>query len=249
MNSVEISNLTKSYGNVIVLDQLMLNVEKGKVFALLGPNGSGKSTLIKILTGIIKPDYGKIYILGKSLADDSFAIKNMIGVMPESLGLFFELTIWEHLMLAGDIYGLKRSETEYRTTQLIKNLDLWEHRNTLIKSSSFGMKKKCSFAMAIIHNPQLVFLDEPFEGIDPASSKTMKEIFSILVRRKTTIFLTSHIIDTVEKIVDSFGIIKNGQIVCQMTMNDVLLQNTSISDVYFNINDRQFFGDLQWLEQ
>jgi ABC-2 type transport system ATP-binding protein len=247
MNAIEINALTKRYGQKDVLKKLDLCVKEGSLFALLGPNGSGKSTLVKTLTGIIKPDDGQAFVLGKSITENSFEIKNLTGVLPESLGLFAGLTIFEHLILSGDIYGLKRNQTLYRAEQLLKQLDLWEYRNTLASSGSFGMKKKCSLAMAIIHKPKIVFLDEPFEGIDPTSSKEIKEIFSILVKNRVTIFLTSHIIDTIEKIIDSFAIIQNGKIIYENRMSDIISEGSSLGDVYFNLIKNEVSGDLRWL--
>ena len=247
MYAIEITNLIKQYHQKEVLKVLTLNIKKGALFALLGPNGSGKSTLVKALTGIVKPESGSAYILGKSIIENSHDVKKITGVVPESLGLFTELTIWEHLILSCDVYGLDRDQTLYRAEQLLKRLDLWEYRSTLMRSGSYGMKKKCSFAMAIIHGPKVVFLDEPFEGIDPISSQAIKEILYLLVKNGVTVFLTSHIIDTVEKTVDSFAIIQDGKIVCDMSINDISATGTSLDQLYFETVGNQVDGDLKWL--
>jgi len=139
-------------------------------------------------------------------------------------------------------------ETTYRAEQLLRKLDLWKFRNMSIGTASFGMKKKCSLAMVLIHNPKVIFLDEPFEGIDPISSKVFKEIFSLLVKKGVTIFLTSHIIDTIEKIVDSFAIIQQGKIVCKMTLYEIISANSSLETIYFNLITEKGYGDLRWLE-
>jgi ABC-2 type transport system ATP-binding protein len=246
--ALQTKNLTKSFAQNTAVNNINLSLEKGTIFALLGPNGSGKSTLVKMLVGIIKPTSGDASILNKSIITDIDEIKKTIGVLPETLGLFEGLNIWEHLLLAGDVYRVPAKEAEYRAEQLLKYLDLWNSRTTKIEKSSYGMKKKCSLAMALIHNPEIVFLDEPFEGIDPISAGNIKKIFTMLAKRGATVFITSHIIDIMEKLVDSFAIISNGEIICRMNLEDVHREGLTLEETYYKYIDDNLTGDLSWLE-
>lgn len=171
MPAIEAENLTKIYGRKSIVDNLSLSVEQGDIFTLLGANGSGKSTIVKMLTGLLKPTSGDAKILGQSILAENVELKKQIGVLPESLALFESLSVWEHILLTGEVYGLAKTETVYKGEQLLKFLDLWADRFTRTEQCSFGMKKKCALALALIHSPRLVFLDEPFEGVDPVSSK------------------------------------------------------------------------------
>ena len=174
MPAIETKNLTKIYGQKSAVNNLSLSVEQGDIFTLLGPNGSGKSTTVKMLTGLLEPTSGDAQILDKSILAESIELKKQIGVLPESLALFESLSVWEHILLTGEVYGLAKTETVYRGEQLLKYLDLWEDRFARVEQCSFGMKKKCSLSLALIHNPKVAFLDEPFEGVDPISSKNIK---------------------------------------------------------------------------
>ncbi|MEW6736907.1 MAG: ABC transporter ATP-binding protein [Acidobacteriota bacterium] len=224
-----------------------LQVPKGSIFGFLGPNGSGKSTTVKMLTGLLTPTSGEVFISGLSILDSSLAIKQIIGVLPESQALFESLTIWEHLLISGQVYGLNWQETEKRSEQLLKHLDLWEGRNIFVDEASYGMKKKCSLAMALIHNPKILFLDEPFEGIDPSSSRNIKELLLLLASKGVTIFLTSHILEVVERLVECFAIIVNGQIVCCQGMAELGQSGNTLEDIYFKYVKRYPVGDLEWL--
>src|SRR3954467_8247541 len=158
---IETTNLSKSFGRLTAVDDLNLNIPRGAIFGFLGPNGAGKSTTVKMLTGILRPTAGDARISGLSIRKSPVEVKNRIGVLPEDLALFDQLTIREHLLMCGPMYGLDRKDTGERADQLLKYLDLWRGRNTYINQASSGMKKKCSLAMALLHNPRVLFLDEP----------------------------------------------------------------------------------------
>lgn len=214
---IETSGLTKNFGDFVAVNNVSLSVAKGTIFGFLGPNGSGKSTTVKMLTGILRPTSGEALIDGSSLRTAPLEIKSKIGVLPEDLALFDLLTIWEHLMMCGPIYGLTARETESRAEQLLNHLDLWLDRHIFIEQCSFGMKKKCALSMALIHNPKVVFLDEPFEGIDPVSSRSIKDLLTLMSSRGVTVFITSHILEVVERLVDSFIVIVAGEVACRFT--------------------------------
>jgi len=214
MFEIETSGLTKRFGKLAAVNNLNLQVPKGTIFGFLGPNGAGKSTTVKMLTGLLTPSDGEARIGGLSILSSPLDVKKRIGVLPEELALFDSLTIWEHLMLCGPVYGLDRKETEKRGAQLLRYLDLSQHRNAYVEQASSGMRKKCALAMSLLHNPSVLFLDEPFEGIDPVSSRNIKDLLVLLASRGATIFLTSHILEVVERLVESFAIIDAGEIVC-----------------------------------
>src|ERR1044071_9930127 len=156
---VEIRGLTRKFGDFVAVNNLHLRIPQGTIFGFLGPNGAGKSTTVKMLTGILQPSSGDALIDGLSIKTSSVEIKQKIGVLPEDLSLFDSLTIWEHLKMCGAIYRLTPRETESRAEQLLNYLDLWTDRHTFVEQSSYGMKKKCALAMALIHNPKVLFLD------------------------------------------------------------------------------------------
>src|SRR6185437_13365958 len=170
MAEIETYNLSKSFGRLPAVQNLNLHVPKGCIFGFLGPNGSGKSTTVKMLTGLLQPTTGEALIGGTSILAAPVEVKQKIGVLPEDLALFEALTIWEHLLLSGPVYGLSKDQITQRGEQLLAYLDLWSNRNTYVDEASTGMRKKCALAMALLHNPQVLFLDEPFEGIDPVTS-------------------------------------------------------------------------------
>ena len=244
---IETSGLTKKFGDFVAVNNLSLNVPKGTIFGFLGPNGSGKSTTVKMLTGILKPTSGDALIDGSSLRTAPLEIKNKIGVLPEDLALFDLLTIWEHLSMCGPIYGLTARETEARAEQLLNHLDLWFDRHTFIEQCSYGMKKKCALAMALIHNPKVVFLGDPFEGIDPVSSRTIKDLLTLMASRGVTVFITSHILEVVERLVDSFSVIVAGEVACHYTIEEITRSDHTLEDVYFRHVERREVEGFEWI--
>ncbi|HSD46356.1 MAG TPA: ABC transporter ATP-binding protein [Pyrinomonadaceae bacterium] len=244
---IELSGLTKRFGEFVAVHDLNLRVPKGVVFGFLGPNGSGKSTTVKMLTGILQPSAGDAWIDGASIRSAPLEIKQKIGVLPEDLALFDSLTIWEHLKMCGPIYGLSRAETEARAEQLLNYLDLWIDRHTFVEQASFGMRKKCALAMALLHNPKVLFLDEPFEGIDPVTSRSIKDLLIHMSEKGITIFLTSHILEVVERLVHSFALVVHGELVCTQTMEETLSSGRTLEDIYFQYVTRRPVEEFEWI--
>lgn len=244
---IELSGLTKRFGEFVAVHDLNLRVPNGVIFGFLGPNGSGKSTTVKMLTGILQPTAGDAWIDGASIRRAPLEIKQKIGVLPEDLALFDSLTIWEHLKMCGPIYGLSRAETESRGEQLLSYLDLWSDRHTFVEQASFGMRKKCALAMALLHNPKVLFLDEPFEGIDPATSRSIKDLLLHMSGKGITVFLTSHILEVVERLVHSFGIVVHGELVCTQTMEETLRSGRTLEDMYFQYVTRRPVEEFEWI--
>jgi ABC-2 type transport system ATP-binding protein len=240
---IEARGLTKRFGDFEAVKNLTLSVPAGTIYGFLGPNGSGKSTTVKMMTGLLQPSEGDVSINGLSITGQPLEAKRIIGVLPEGNALFHSLSIWEHLMLCGSIHGIPREETEARAQQLLEILDLWTQRDTYSDQTSFGMGKKCSLAMAVLHNPKVLFLDEPFEGIDPVSSRNIKDLLLLLVQRGVTIFLTSHILEIAEQLIQNFAIIVNGEIACQQSM----AETENLEELYFRFVERAPLGDLTWI--
>src|SRR5215475_10115292 len=244
---IEARGLTKQFGSFTAVRDLNLRVPRGTIFGFLGPNGSGKSTTVKLLTGLLAPTTGEILITGEPVAVENVALKRKIGVLPEDDALFRALTIWEHLEMSGPLYGLNPEETEARATQLLRHLDLWRERGTYVEQASFGMRKKCALAMALLHNPRVLFLDEPFEGIDPGSSRNIKDLLLALAARGVAVFLTSHILEIVEGLVERFAIIVKGEVVCCQTVAELAPSGTTLEQLYLGYAGKPDAGNLAWL--
>ncbi len=247
MFEIEAVGLTKKFGDFCAVRDLSLKVRKGSIFGFLGPNGSGKSTTVKMLTGLLRPTAGDALVGGKSVLTSGVEVKRGVGVLPEDSALFKSLSIWEHLLLCGPLYGLSRAETERRAGQLLKYLDVWAERHTYVEQASYGMKKKCALAMAVLHNPGTLFLDEPFEGIDPASSRDIKDLLLTLSGKGVTVFLTSHILDVVERLVHDFAIIVRGEVMCRQTVGEMAASGLTLEDVYFKHVGRRKAEALEWV--
>lgn len=228
---IETDKLTKRYESVVAVDELDLRVESGSFFGFLGPNGAGKSTTIKMLTGIVGPTLGTARLLGYELRRNPLQIKRRIGVMPEELCLFENLSASEYLHFVGRMYHLPRDTTASRSAELLALLGLDDTGKTLTLEFSHGMKKKLALAAALIHDPDLLFLDEPFEGIDAIASRTIRHVLERIVARGATVFLTSHILDIVEKLCSHVAIINKGKVVWQGRLEEIAL-GTSLEDLF-----------------
>jgi ABC-2 type transport system ATP-binding protein len=214
-DAIRISGLVKKYGTVMAVEDLTLNVPKGTMFGFLGPNGSGKSTTIGCLTGLLDPTAGEIEILGQPFTAESAGLKRRMGVMPETLGLFDPLYAHEFLAFVARMFGLDEATTRKRVTELLAALELTDTSKTLADFST-GMRKRVAFAAAVIHSPEVLFLDEPFESIDPAGVSLMKQWLRRFTEQGRTVFITSHVLETVERVCQQVAIItRPGKLVWQ----------------------------------
>jgi len=212
-DAIRIENLVKRYGAVTAVENLSLSVPAGAMFGFLGPNGSGKSTTIGCLTGLLDPTSGAIEILGQRFTPENVDVKRRIGVMPETLGLFEPLYAHEFLAFIGRMFGLDEATTRKRVAELLAALELTDSGKPL-SAYSTGMRKRVAFAAAVIHSPQVLFLDEPFESIDPAGVALMKQWLRRFTEQGRTVFITSHVLDTVERLCDHVAIVtKPGKLV------------------------------------
>jgi ABC-2 type transport system ATP-binding protein len=219
--AVSIENLTRRFGPLTAVDHVQLNVAPGQFFGFLGPNGAGKSTTIKMLTGLLAPTEGRIRILGLDLEENPVAVKRQIGVVPEGLALFGRLTGAEFLNFVGRMYGLDRATSAQRTTELLDFMQLSDRPKALITDYSHGMQKKLAMAAAVIHGPRVLFLDEPFEGVDAVASGTLKAMLQRMIGNGATIFLTSHVLEIVERLCTHLAIIHKGRLVAQGSLDEL----------------------------
>jgi ABC-2 type transport system ATP-binding protein len=213
--------LSRSFGNLVAVDHVNLSVEAGQFFGFLGPNGAGKSTTIRMLTGLLAASAGRIELLGMDLGRDPVEVKRQIGVVPEGLALFDRLTGSEFLNFVGRMYGLDRATASQRTNELLDFMDLADRTKTLVVDYSHGMKKKLALAAAVIHGPKILFLDEPFEGVDAVAAGTLKTMLHNMTARGATIFLTSHVLEIVERLCSHVAIIHKGRIIAQGSLDEL----------------------------
>lgn len=214
-------NLTRRFGELVAVDQVYLTVGAGQFFGFLGPNGAGKSTTIRMLTGLLQPTAGKMQILGVDLEQNPIEVKRQIGVVPEGLALFDRLTGGEFLNFAGRMYGLDRATAAQRTAELLEFMQLSDRPKTLVADYSHGMKKKLALAAAVIHAPKVLFLDEPFEGVDAIAAGTLKQMLNRMIARGVTVFLTSHVLEIVERLCSHVAIIHKGKLVAQGSLEEL----------------------------
>jgi ABC-2 type transport system ATP-binding protein len=213
--AVETRGLTRTFGSLRAVDGIDLEVPAGSFFGFLGPNGAGKSTTIKCLTGLLRPSSGSMRILGLDPLADAVTVKKRIGVVPEDLALFERLTALETLTFIAEVHGLDRAVARDRANDLLGLMDLKSAGTALVADFSHGMRKKLSLAAALLPAPRLLFLDEPFEGIDAVASRQIKDLLQSFVARGGTIFLTSHILEIVERLSTHIAVIASGRLVAQ----------------------------------
>jgi ABC-2 type transport system ATP-binding protein len=219
--AIETFGLTRRFGDFTAVQDVNLQVATGQFFGFLGPNGAGKSTTIKMLTGLLSPTSGSIGILGKDFVANSAEIKRQIGVVPEGMALFSRLTADEYLRFVGRMYGLDRTTTLNRTRELLEFMQLDGEGKKLIADFSHGMQKKLALAAAVIHGPRILFLDEPFEGVDAVAAGTLKSMLQRMIARGATVFLTSHVLEIVERLCTHVAIIHRGQLVAQGSLEEL----------------------------
>ena len=249
--AIETSSLTRDFDGFRAVDQIDLRVERGSFYGFLGPNGAGKSTTIKMLTGLMAPTAGSMRIVGQDVSDPrrALAVKRRVGVVPENLALFDNLTAREYLTFVGRMYLLPKPTIRERCEELLQLMELANEEKKLTLEFSHGMKKKLALAAALLPDPELLFLDEPFEGVDAVASRVLRDMLKRCVGRGATIFLTSHVLEIVERLCTDVGIIARGRLVHQGSM-DELRREGSLEDKFLAIvgeghHEKQ---TLSWLE-
>jgi len=250
--AVETKGLTRTFGGVPAVDRLDLRVDRGTFYGFLGPNGAGKSTTIKMLTGLLAASGGEALVLGRNMFDvkESLEAKQRIGVVPEDLALFENLTASEHLTFIGRMYLLPPATIRKRIEELLQLLGLAGDEKKLVLEYSHGMRKKLALAAALLPNPDLLFLDEPFEGVDAVTSRVIRDMLADFVRRGSTVFLTSHVLDVVEKLCTHVGIIAQGRLVEQASLDEIRQGGSLESRFLEKVGaDEAATRKLSWLDE
>jgi ABC-2 type transport system ATP-binding protein len=251
-SSIIADSLVKDYGKQRAVDAISLTVGEGEFFGFLGPNGAGKSTTIKMMTGMLKPTSGSVSVCGFEMATQPLEVKRVIGILPEENSLYERLSGREMLRFSGQMYGLDPKETERRTGDLLSVMELSADADKLIIDYSMGMKKKVALAAALIHKPRVLFLDEPFNGIDPISVRAIRDVLEQLRQHGTTIFFTSHVMEVVERLCTRIAIIQKGKLAAIGTLDELRTQSGeggALEDVFLKLVDARTkeAGNLEWL--
>lgn len=221
MEFLKVENLTKSYGNVLALQQVSFQVRKNEILAYLGPNGAGKTTTINILSGLLKRDSGEVEICGHNLDTDPIAIKRSIGVVPDESNLYPELTCTRNLDYLGELYGLHRTERRRKIEQLLTLFDLEDKARVPFRALSKGLKRRLTIAAALMHGPPILFLDEPTSGLDVLSARALRRLIVELNRQGTTVLLTTHNMAEAEELADRLIILIRGKVITSGAPDDV----------------------------
>jgi ABC-2 type transport system ATP-binding protein len=246
--AIEVRDLRKVYGAKAAVDGLTLTVPHGSFFGFLGPNGAGKTTTIRMLMGLAPPTSGSIEILGMALPLQALAIKRRIGAVPDESVLFDRLTGGEFLEFVGRMYGLERNVAAGRSRELLALFELDTDQRKLIAEYSKGMRKRVAMAAALIHRPDLLLLDEPFEGVDAVGARMMKELLTSQVRSGVTVFLTSHVLEVVERLCDTVAIIHEGRLVMQGSMAELRASSETLEDAFVRLVGADRLAEkLDWL--
>jgi len=260
--AIETHNLTRRFGDLTAVDNVTFSVAPGQFFGFLGPNGAGKSTTIKMLTGLLEPSSGSVQILGQPFTATSLEVKRQIGVVPEGMALLGRLTAPEYLRFVGRMYGLDRETTNRRTDELLEFMQLANESRKLVTDFSHGMQKKLALAAAVIHGPRVLFLDEPFEGVDAIAAGMLKSMLQGMIQRGATIFLTTHVLEIVERLCSHVAIISKGQLVANGSLEELRAgvastlpgteggQKLTLEEIFLSIvgaGDMEPAQELSWL--
>jgi ABC-2 type transport system ATP-binding protein len=210
---IEVQGLTKTFGTTVAVDNISFSVQDGEIFGFLGPNGAGKTTTTRILTGVIPSDAGTALVLGHDIRQSPVLAKQGFGVVPETSNAYTDLSAWQNLMLMGELYGLPRARAAERGSDLLGTLGLLERKDQKVQAYSKGMKQRLILAMALLHEPGLLFLDEPTGGLDVQSTRLILSLLRDLNRAGTTIFLTTHNMEEANRLCHRVGIIRSGRMV------------------------------------
>lgn len=240
---IEVKTLRKTYGSREALKGITLSIQQGEFYGLLGPNGAGKTTAISILSSILQPDGGEVIIDGHRLKDHPSAIKNIIGVVPQEIALYSELSAFDNLMFWGSLYKVPSHTLKNTINNLLDSFGLAERKHDRVASYSGGMKRRINIAVALLHQPKVLFMDEPTVGIDPQSRNLIFEVVEQLHQKGMTIVYTTHYMEEAERLCDRIGIIDNGQIIAQGTLDEIKnssLIKEAIAISFGNLSDKMY---------
>jgi len=232
---VEVKDLVKKFKGITAVDGVNFKVREGEIFGFLGPNGAGKTTTVRMLTGIIKPDHGKIRVLGYDIEKEPINAKEYLGVVPETSNAYVDLSAKQNLLLMAGLYGVDKKDADKRADELLRKFDLYERRNDKVKGFSKGMKQRLILAMALINDPRLLFLDEPTSGLDVQSSYLIREMLLKLLDDGKTIFLTTHNLEEANKLCGRVAIISHGKIAAINTPDNLkkMIKKLNLVEISF----------------
>ena len=260
--AIQTHGLTRRFGSLTAVEDVTFSVAAGQFFGFLGPNGAGKSTTIRMLTGLLEPTSGTMEILGEPFGAGATNLKRQIGVVPEGMALLGRLTAPEYLRFVGRMYGIDRDTVNQRTEELLEFMQLANERRKLITDFSHGMQKKLALAASVIHGPRVLFLDEPFEGVDAIAAGMLKTLLQGMIHRGATIFLTSHVLEIVERLCDHVAIIHQGRLVANGSLEELRAgvastlpgtdspQRLTLEEIFLNIvgaSTQEQAQELSWL--
>lgn len=249
MDAINVDDLTKYYGNLLAVDHVRFAVRQGEFFGLLGPNGAGKTTTIRMLTGLLKPTDGTVHIMGINVVKNPVDVKRQIGVISETANPYLEMSAWDNLMFAGKIHEIPKDKREDSAENLLKLLGIYDRRDEKVEKFSKGLRKRVTIAIALIHDPPLLFLDEPSAGLDVQSARMIREFLRKLNERGITIFLTTHYIEEADVLCDRVGIIESGKLVALDSPENIKAANKQekIVEVSFGSYMREIEKELAQL--
>jgi ABC-2 type transport system ATP-binding protein len=230
-SAIEVSNLTKHYDDLLAVDHISFEVRKGEIFGFLGPNGAGKTTTIRMLTGVIKPDKGTASILGYHILKEGLKARQVTGVVPEMANAYIDLSALRNLTLMGELYGVPKKQRQKTAAKLLKKVRLFDRRNSLVREFSRGMKQRLLLCMALVGEPQILFLDEPTAGLDVESQRLIKDMIREINKKGTTVFLTTHNMEEANQLCDRIAVINHGRIAATDSPEKLRMQSSGLNSV------------------
>jgi len=244
--SIVAEGLRKVYGNLVAVKGVDLAIRPGEIVGFLGPNGAGKTTTIKMLTGLVKPTAGRALLMGHDIQKESVAAKATFGYVPDTPNLYGKLSGWEFLRFMARLYRVPTAQAEHRTSELLRLFDLTEASTDLIEGYSHGMQQKMALAGALVHDPQVLFLDEPTVGLDPKSARLIKDLLGQLRDKGTGVLFSTHILEIAERMCDRVFIINKGEIVAAGTMAELRARGGqgSLEDIFLNLTGGSEYAEL-----
>ena len=233
---IALKGVSKSYGDVLALDRISLQVEDGEIYGLIGPNGAGKTTTIKLLVGLLKPSSGQALVNGLDVQRDALAAKKELGYIPDEPFLYGRLTPSELMDFKGSLHNMAHEDLERGKEELLRLVGLLDHRHDLIESFSLGMRQRLVISVALLPAPSTIVVDEPLVGLDPVGMRRVKEIFLELARQGRTVFISTHMLHVVEEIADRVGVLNKGRLVAEGTLEELRhAQDERLESIFFRL--------------
>ncbi|MCU0597841.1 MAG: ABC transporter ATP-binding protein [Desulfobacterales bacterium] len=247
---IELRNVVKRYDNIHAVNGLSLSVPRGAIFGFIGPNGAGKTTTIKMLGGLIQPDRGEVFIKGISMKTEPEKAKQIIGFIPDRPYLYEKLTGMEFLKFIVDLYGMKEARFKEKAEAVLERFSLLDWRHELIEAYSHGMRQRLIMAAAILHEPEILIVDEPMVGLDPAGIKMVKTLFKELADTGVSFFISTHTLSIAQDLCDQIGIIRRGRLIAKGTLNDLQVHagatSGDLEDVFLKLTQEESLGQIYY---